>query len=233
MKLPTILYRWVKDGRFEKHGENGGIDWGYYELTGSGRNMTPNEYLSTSMGVGGNITGFFEFEDHMDLRGFPGRKTMAQTQMDFGRDRDVIVIPTPYLKEVGVQFVYTDPDLPDMIVACPGMVKVAKLGTLMVTATHYGQESEWNFITNTPIKIPAYRLKSETPVESIVKFTLERYNEYRKPPYPPIVMQHVAPDACPVGRGGKTKLRKHRRRTTWRPRTLHRHTRRRRTASTF
>jgi hypothetical protein len=173
MNLPILWYRWIPRNRpadFRSTGLIGQlpgffIERGVYRLYAGGRPMTAMEYLSPTKGVGGNITGFFEYEEHLPphvLQGFPGKTTLAQTQIYFGQGRDLILIPTSELPkriQYAAGFVQNN-DTP--IVACPGMVKVTKLGTLMARTEggrqFYGQESEWNLILADNLEVPAYKI---------------------------------------------------------------------------
>lgn len=164
--LPTLLYRWIPRARsgFKSNGliavtTNMFIEFGYYTLEAGGRPMSTTEYLNPDKGVGGNITGFFEYEEHRPahvLEAFPGKTTLANTYTYFGKNRDLlVVIPSEFPKTI--EYVYgtlSNNDTP--IVACPGMVKIAKLGGEMETSSQYGQESEWNFIPGETLQLPGY-----------------------------------------------------------------------------
>ena len=173
MDLPTLWYRWIPRDRptdFRATGVIGQlpgffIERGVYTLYAGGRPMSAMEYLSPSKGVGGNITGFFEYEEHLPsavLQGSPGKTTLATTRIYFGQGRDLVIIPTSELPKT-IQYAagyVRDNNQP--IVACPGMMKVTKLGTLMARVEggrqFYGQESEWNIILADTLQVPAYKI---------------------------------------------------------------------------
>lgn len=174
MELPVLLYRWVPQSDYPKiktysalHSDNEfTITQVTYALHPTGRDMSPAEYLSPSRGVGGNIIGFFEYEEYRPphlLQGMPGKTTLSQTNIFFGREgvgqRNLLVIVPSLLPQVSPNILLakmTGLEMERPIQSCQNLLKVAQLGTEMQTRTQYGQESEWNFIVGSEILLPGF-----------------------------------------------------------------------------
>lgn len=165
LTLPKVLYRWVdrNDPNIKRVGldyyvsndQELAADLVEYRISSKGKTMTAEEYLSTTKGEGGNITGFMQYHPTRTqsekglLDASPGYYSLSHSHTPFGSNRDLFVFPTYSISpEDQEALVFTNGDLTDKIRSCPSTIKVAKLGSLMETRTHYGNDSEWNFIPN-------------------------------------------------------------------------------------
>ena len=166
--LPDLLYRWVPPD-FENFRWTDIIDvvpgfqveMGTYTFTGKGKNMTAEEYLSTEKGVGGNITGFFEYIDNQPRNiqeGRPSYINLGLSHAIFGRGRNLILLPGGEV-EKAVKVVRKDYSLEEIVTPIPGVLQVSKLGSLMQTPFGYGQDAEWDFSTSEKLEVPALILR--------------------------------------------------------------------------
>lgn len=255
--LPEFLYRWIpratpqythlKEVTVIDVGNNtvAHVSIGSFTLGGIGNTITARKYLDPDKGEGGNIVGFFEYVDNQSTREIgssPGYLPMSSTWSTFGRDRDLVFVPMKW---------YTDPtspgyprppllyavgDLDQYVTRCTGYLKVAKLGSLMETRMMYGQDAEWNFVADTPVKLPVIRFtfgsytatNSFVPSSNYVLPTLIEYINTKvvpeipgpAPPFAKVVNQF---DACPgdmeTGGGRRRRTLRKRRRRVQRRRT--------------
>jgi hypothetical protein len=191
MKLPVLLYRWVdqKDPniKYQKLGYETKDEYGIdvdivnYDIKANGKTITAEEYLSTSKGEGGNITGFLQFHPTRNsnevniLDNTPSYISVPTSHSAFGINRNLFVFP-PYGMSPKDQeaLVYTAGSLYEKVKPCPTKIKVAKLGSLMETKTHYGNDSEWNFIPNYEFKVQGLLIRFGKYVQD--KHNKNKYN---------------------------------------------------------